>query len=152
MNRFVTSSIAILTIAASAIAGPALARGTGMRAGENHPENDSLYATTEADVGGYGSTPLHLALGTSDAKAIDGQIRHLPAARFNVVRVDLTGMNRNAGVISERMTERGYLTGLHRAIEGNRPLLARLESRNVEIRNVIGAEPAANGSMTFYVQ
>ena len=150
MNRFVTSGIAILTIAAGAIAGPALARGTGMRAGENHPENDSLYATTQTGAGSY--APLHFAQAASDAKAIDGQIRHLPATRFNVVRLDLTGMNRNAGVISDRMSERGYLTGLHRAIEGNHPLLARLESQNVEIRNVIGAEPAANGSVTFYIQ
>lgn len=149
MNRFV-SSIAVLTIAASAIAGPALARGTGMRAGENHPENDSLYATTQTATGGY--APAHLVLAASDAKAIDNQIRHLPAARFNVVRLDLTGANRNAGVISERMSERGYLTGLHRAIDSNRPLHTRLEAQNVEIRNVIGAEPAANGSMTFYVQ
>jgi hypothetical protein len=150
MNRFVTSSIAVLGIAASAIAGPALARGSGMRAGENHPENDALYATTQTAEGSY--APLHLAPAASDAKAIDGQIRHLPAARFNVVRLDLIGTNRNAGVISDRMSEPGYLAGLHRAIESNRPLFARLESQNVEIRNVIGAEPAANGSMTFYVQ
>jgi hypothetical protein len=150
MNRFVTSSIAVLTITASVVAGPALARETGMRAGENHPENDSLYATTETGAGSY--APLHFVQAASDAKAIDGQIRHLPAARFNVVRLDLTGVNRNAGVVSDRMSERGYLTGLHRAIESNHPLLARLESQNVEIRNVIGAEPAANGSVTFYIQ
>jgi hypothetical protein len=101
MNRFLTSGIAALIIAA----GPALAK-PGMRAGENHLEDDALYATTQA----------------------------------------------GAGVISDRMSEPGYLSGLHHAIESNRPLLARLESQNVEISNVIGAEPAANGSMTFYVQ
>jgi hypothetical protein len=149
MNRFLTSGIAALTIAAGIAAGPALAK-PGMRAGENHLENDALYATTQAGAGGY--APGQFAPGSSDAKAIDGQIRHLPDARFNVVRLDLNGPNRNAGVISDRMSEPGYLSGLHHAIESNRPLLARLESQNVEISNVIGAEPAANGSMTFYVQ
>lgn len=168
MNRVlitsITSGIAALAVAASVGTVPALAHSHSSE-GRGRAEIEHMHA---ADPGPSGADDPLVATGTpaagpanysiwpmaaaSDAAAIDQQIRHLPAGRFNIAHVDLAGANRNAGLISDRMAERGYLIGLHQSIEHNRPLLARLESQNVEIRNVIGAEPASNGSMTFYVE
>jgi hypothetical protein len=170
MNRFlkttVTSGVAALAVVATVGAVPALAHS---HSSESHNAKSELEHMHDNDPGPSGASDPLVATGTpaagstsyyawpiastpSDAASIDQQIRRLPAGRFNVVHLDLTGSNRNAGVISDRVTEPHYLADLHRSIDANRPLLARLEAKNVEIRNVIGAEPGGDGSMTFDVQ
>lgn len=171
MNRFlknsVTSGIAAFAVVASVGAASAFAREHSAESRAN--ERSELAHMHDNDPGPSGASDPLVASGTpvsgparysisqisaapSDAAAIDRQIRHLPAGRFNIAHLDLTGMNRTAGVISDRANEPHYLANLHHSIDSNRPLLARLEHQNVEIRNIIGAEPGGNGSMTFYVE
>ena len=157
MNRFVRNSIATglaaLTVAGTAIVGPALARQHDRMAPITE-DRDSRDAASDlapsSGRGGYGVWPWATAM--SDADAIDQQIRRLPASRFSVVAVDTTRSKGGADVIGGRVGEPGYLTGVRRAIGQNHPLVARLEARNVEIGNVIGAEPAGDGSMIFYIR
>lgn len=169
MNRFlkntIASGIAALAVVASVGAVPALAaaQSAADHGKVEHNRNDPLGSgpsgrsdsdLTAFGIGGYAmntGAPAWPMAASSDAAQIDQQIRHLPGGRFNVVHVDLIG-NRSAGVIGDRAGEPHYLANLHRSIDSNRPLLARLERQNVEIRNIIGAEPGGNGSMTFYVE
>lgn len=157
MNRFVTSSIAsglaAITIAGTVLSGPALARSLGSEGYfRDHPDTEATDTMTGAASGSGGYRIWPIAAAASDAAAIDRQIRHLPAGRFNTVELDAAARDSQSSSFMLRKNEPGYLANLHRAIESNRPLVARLEARNVEIRNVIGAEPGGDGSMTFYVQ
>ena len=169
MNRFlkntIASGIAALAVVGSVGAVPALAgsQSAADHGTVEHNRNDPLASgpsgRSDSDFTAFGSggyamntvAPAWPMAAPSDAAQIDRQIRHLPAGRFNIVHVDLIG-NRNAGVISDRAGHPHYLANLHRSIDRNRPLLARLERQHVEIRNIIGAEPGGNGSMTFYVE
>lgn len=157
MNRFVTSSIATglaaITIAGTVLSGPVLARSLGSEGYfKGHPDAETTDTIAGPAIGSGGYSAWHIAGMTSDAAAIDRQIRHLPAGRFNVVGLDATARDSLSSSFMLRKKEPGYVANLHRAIESNHPLVARLEARNVEIRNVISAEPGGNGSMTFYVQ
>jgi hypothetical protein len=157
MNRFVTSSIATglaaITIAGTVLSGPVLARSLGHEGYfKEHPDTEATDMLAGPATGSGGYRTWHIAGIASDTAAIDRQIRHLPAGRFNVVGLDATARDSQSSSFMLRKNEPGYLAGLQRAIESNHPLVARLEARNVEIRNVVGAEPGGNGSMTFYVQ
>jgi hypothetical protein len=152
MNRFVNTSIA-LGISALSVTGavlPAFAASHShndrFRGRDGNDITETIAAAAPATGSGSGGSWL-----ASDATSIDKQIRRLPAGGFTVVGLNATEDNSAASDFRLRAGEPGYLANLHRAIESNRPLVARLEARNVEIRNVIGAEPAANGTMTFYV-
>ena len=154
MNRFVTSRIvtglAALTLTGTVLAGPALARSIGHDGYfKDHPDSGTA-ETAAAPANGSG---YHLwKIAPASDQAVDRQIRHLPAGRFNVITMDNAPQDSNSGSFTLRDKEPGYLANLHHAIESNHPLLARLEARNVEIRNVVAAEPGGDGSMTFFVQ
>ena len=171
MNRFVknmiTSGMAACAVAATAGAMPALASshsadghiGTRSEIQQMHNSDpgpsggsDPLVATGAPVAGSATGSIWPMTAVASDATAIDRQIRHLPAGHFNVVGLDAAERDSQSSSFKLRANEPGYLANLHRSIEANRPLLARLEARDVEIRNVIGAEPGGNGSMTFYVE
>lgn len=157
MNRFVTSSIAAglaaLTITGTVLSGPAMARSLGKDGYfKDRPDSEATDTLAGPASGGGGYHIWPIAAAASDSAAIDQQIRHLPAGRFNVVGLDAAARDSQSSSFMLRKNEPGYLANLHRSIESNRPLVARLEARNIEIRNVIAAEPGGNGSMTFYVQ
>ncbi|MEZ2126604.1 MULTISPECIES: hypothetical protein [unclassified Sinorhizobium] len=48
-------------------------------------------------------------------------------------------------------TMRG-VQGIQASIDANRPLARELNQQGVEVRNVVNAEQAADGSVTFYVR
>ena len=90
MNRFITSSIATgfaaLTIAGTALSGPALARSLSHEGYfKDHPDSGAKETLAgPASGGGYGF--WRIAAPADDAAAIDRQIRHLPDGRFNLYR------------------------------------------------------------------
>lgn len=162
MNRFIqnslTAGVTALAMVASVGAVPALARSQSSE-GHSRPGHEHKFVDGSGPSGAsdplVASPPSYwiwpMAAAPSDAATIDQQIRHLPAGRFNVVGLDASERNSQSSSFKLRDNEPGYLANLHRAIEHNRPLLARLEGRNVEIRNVVAAEPGGDGSVTFYV-
>jgi hypothetical protein len=155
MNRFIKTGIAT-GLAAITLTGaflsPAFARSHDAveNAVQKHDEGGG--ADNAAPHSGGGGQIYLPAIKFSDVAAIDREIRNWHNQRFDVVAVDEQRGRSGADVIVGRADEHGYLPKLHATIADNRKLAARLEARNVEIRNVIGAEAAADGTMTFYVR
>ena len=155
MNRFIKNGIATGLAAVTltgAFLSPAFARSRDAAEKAINRHDDNGAADSAAPQSGAGGQIYFPAIRLSDARVIDREIRNWKGQRFDVVAVDEQRGRSGADVIVGRAGERGYLPKLHATIADNRKLAARLEARNVEIRNVIGAEPAANGTMTFYVR
>ncbi|MCA1366319.1 hypothetical protein I6F15_02740 [Bradyrhizobium sp. BRP14] len=70
---------------------------------------------------------------------------------FRVVDVDtLSRMSEVRSRINDETPQQ--VAALQSAIEANKPLAAKLETRNVEMNNIAGAAQAADGSLTIYVR
>lgn len=76
------------------------------------------------------------------------------AGKINVVAVDtLNDVDPNKALLKDRMkTNPDDVAALQSAIENNPALKAQLESQNVQLNNVVAAQQATDGSVTFYVQ
>lgn len=155
MNRFIKNGIATSLAAVTltgALLSPAFARSHDAAANAINRHDDSGSGDGSAPQSGAGGQIYFPAIRLSDARVVDRDIRNWKGQNFDIVSVNEQRSTGGADVIVGRTAERGYLPKLHASIADNRKLAAQLEARNVEIRNVIGAEPATNGTMTFYVR
>lgn len=92
------------------------------------------------------------AAGMPDS-SIETTIQTMSPKDFNVIRLDSlkthdTAHERFAGVAPTSPEARQ----LQAAVIANRSLAQKLEGEKVELTNIVGAEQAADGGMTFYVR
>lgn len=94
------------------------------------------------------------SLGMNSAQGIEQTLRTFQGNDFNVEQVynwrnldDETTGPRSA---PQRSGE--AVRGIQASIDANRSLAHRLNNEGVDIRNIVNAEQAADGSMTFYVR
>ncbi|WP_026612568.1 hypothetical protein [Ensifer aridi] len=82
---------------------------------------------------------------------IDQTVSTFKGDDFRVVDVDtLSRMSEVRSRINDETPQQ--VAALQSAIEANKPLAAKLETRNVEMKNIAGAAQAADGSLTIYVR
>jgi hypothetical protein len=90
--------------------------------------------------------------GMPDSK-IESTIRTLSPKGFNVVRMDSLkthdAANERFGALSPTSKEARLVQA---SVIANRPLAQTLEARHIELTNIVGAEQAADGGVTFYVR
>ncbi|RUM21183.1 hypothetical protein EFQ99_27215 [Rhizobium vallis] len=94
------------------------------------------------------------SLGMNSAQGIEQTLRTFQGNDFNVEQVynwrnldDETTGPRSA---PQRSGE--AVRGIQASIDANKSLAHRLNNEGVDIRNIVNAEQAADGSMTFYVR
>jgi hypothetical protein len=153
MNRFVTIGFAS-TLTLTSIAGAAFAAGMhGPAAGFGNQSHDADLTSPAEPTIGYG-TALHFAAFTKTSTAqTDRAIRHWKGGRFDVVPVgNLDDTSLKASLQDRRDSEPRQVAALQTAIQHNHALSSRLKAQNVEIGNIIGAQAAIDGGMTFYVR
>ncbi|MCO6423649.1 hypothetical protein [Sinorhizobium meliloti] len=80
---------------------------------------------------------------------IDQTVRTFKGDNFRVVDVDTLSHQTRMRV--DKATP-GQRAALQAAVEANRPLLASLRARNVELDNVAAAKQAADGGLTIYLR
>jgi hypothetical protein len=84
-------------------------------------------------------------------KQIDQTVRNFKGDDFRVADVDtLSRMSEVRSRITDETPQQ--LAALQAAVEGNKPLAAKLEAQNVEMNNIAGAAQAADGGLTIYVR
>lgn len=92
------------------------------------------------------------AAGTPDSR-IESTIQTMSSKDFNVVRVDSLKTHDTAherfAAVSHSSPEARQVQA---AVIANRSLSQKLQGQKVELTNIVGAERAANGGMTFYVR
>jgi len=94
------------------------------------------------------------SLGMNTAQGIEQTLRTFHGNDFNVEQVhnwrnldDWTTGPRSA---PERSGQ--AIRGIRASIDANRSLARRLNNEGVDVRNIVNAEQAADGSLTFYVR
>ncbi|UVD58068.1 hypothetical protein NE852_07650 [Rhizobium sp. Pop5] len=94
------------------------------------------------------------SLGMNTAQGIEQTLRTFQSNDFNIEQVhnwrnldDETTGPRSA---PERSGE--AIRGIQASIDANKSLAHRLNNEGVDVRNIVNAEQAADGSMTFYVR
>ncbi|QND14722.1 hypothetical protein HB775_13195 [Rhizobium leguminosarum bv. trifolii] len=94
------------------------------------------------------------SLGMNSAQGIEQTLRTFHGNDFNVEQVhnwrnldDETTGPRSA---PERSGQAVH--GIQSSIDANRSLAHRLNNEGVDVRNIVNAEQAADGSLTFYVR
>ncbi|MDH4415428.1 MAG: hypothetical protein QE484_19140 [Rhizobium sp.] len=92
------------------------------------------------------------AAGMPDSK-IETTIQTMSPTDFNVIRLDALKTHDPAseryGGISPTSQEARLVQA---AVIANRSLAQKLEGQKVELTNIVGAEQAADGGVTFYVR
>ncbi len=84
-------------------------------------------------------------------KEIDRTVANYKMDNFNVVDVHtLNKLNETHSWIDDQHPEEQ--ASFRKALESNPKLSKELRARNVELNNVVGAEEAADGSLTFYIR
>jgi hypothetical protein len=139
MNRILKTSVASL-FAASILAG-------GAFAASNDKGPDPVERQT-IDQGSTGSIGGSAEMMSSDSMGMwkDGKITVVAVSTLNDV-------DPNRTMLEERMKSNpDEVTKLQAAVSNNAALKAQLESQNVQIGNIVAAEKAADGSVTFYVK
>lgn len=82
---------------------------------------------------------------------IDSSVRSFKGGNFDVVNIaSLNKMSETHTWIDQATPDQ--VAALQSAVDANRPLAEKLKAENVEINNIIGAEQAADGSLTFYIR
>ena len=155
MNRFptlVTSTTAAVFMLGSATlsANAHEAVSAGHQSWDRGP--DQFQSDTSMTVS---TTPL-LQLASfkaMDPASEDQAVRSFNGHAFNVIAVGALQRGDAASYLQNRkQTEPQIVASLQKSIRANAALDSALQSRGVEIDNIFGALPAADGSMTFYVQ
>jgi hypothetical protein len=149
MNRILKTSLASV-FAVSMLAGGAFAASDPAKdaAGGTNDNGPSLQEKQKmVDEGTTGAVASGSMMMGSDMGAWkDGKI--------TVVQVSsLNDTDPNKATLSDRMKSNpDEVAALQSAIQANPALKAQLESQNVQLNNVVAAEKATDGSVTFYVQ
>ncbi|MBY5362636.1 hypothetical protein HFO97_22355 [Rhizobium leguminosarum] len=94
------------------------------------------------------------SLGMNTAQGIEQTLRTFHGNDFNVEQVhnwrnrddEMTGPRSAPGRSSQAVH------GIQASIDANRSLAHRLNNEGVDVRNIVNAEQAADGSLTFYVR
>jgi hypothetical protein len=98
----------------------------------------------------YAAMPSAAAMPGS---SIESTIQTMSPTEFNVIQLDSLKTHDPAherfGAVSPTSEEARLVQA---AVIANRPLAQKLEGQNVELTNIVGAEQAANGGVTFYVR
>jgi hypothetical protein len=82
---------------------------------------------------------------------IDHTVRDFKGTKFDVIDVDtLNKMSETHTWIDQATPEQ--VKSLQSSIEANKPFAEKLKAQKVELNNVIGAEQAADGSLTIYTR
>ena len=148
MNRFLKTSL-ISTLALASIAGTGYAAGSrgGTPAFNRHDEAlPPSIAQSQATTGGSG-------FDLSASRDANTAIRHWKGRAFDVEEVSGINDDTHREMLQDRRAaEPRQVVALQSAIQGNHRLSERLRHDNVEIRNIVGADAAMDGSLTFYVE
>lgn len=92
------------------------------------------------------------AAGMSGSR-IESTIQTMSSKAFNVVRLDSLKTHDTAherfAAVSPTSQEARHIQA---AVIANRSLAQKLEGQKVELTNIVGAEQAADGGVTFYVR
>ncbi|MBA5803398.1 MULTISPECIES: hypothetical protein [Rhizobium] len=94
------------------------------------------------------------SLGMNTAQGIEQTLRTFHGNDFNVEQV-YNWRNRDDETTGPRSApERSgqAVHGIQASIDANRSLAHRLNNKGVDVRNIVNAEQAADGSLTFYVR
>lgn len=98
----------------------------------------------------YAAMPSAAAM--PDSK-IESTIQTMSPTDFNVVRIDSLKTHDAAherfGAVSPSSQEARLVQA---AVIANRSLAQKLEGQKIELTNIVGAEQAADGGVTFYVR
>lgn len=155
MNRILTVAAAS-TLALASFAGAAFA--TGIHGGtpgsfDRGDASDPAINDLSGPGGGSGG-PLHFAAYANNANAwTDQVVRHWKGGPFDVVPVgNLDDKSQKASLLNHAESEPRQVAALQSAIARNHVLTSRLRAQNVEIGNIIDAQTALDGGITFYVQ
>ena len=86
--------------------------------------------------------------------APQGAIREWSGQRFSVITIYSLDQYESlrARLESWSSSNRPEIAGLQSAIRANRSLSAALRARNVQINNIVAAQKAFNGALTFYLR
>ena len=82
---------------------------------------------------------------------IDQTVRTFKGDNFRIADVDTLSRMDQARIRIDEATP-AQRAALQAAVEANKPLVAALKARNVELNNVAGAEQAADGGLTIYLR
>lgn len=93
-------------------------------------------------------------LGMNTTPAIEQTLRTFQGNGFNIKPIhDYASLDSDlTAPASAPGRSMGAIQGIQASIEANRPLARQLNQQGVSIRNVVNAEQAADGSLTFYVR
>lgn len=94
------------------------------------------------------------SLGMNTAQGIEQTLRSFHGNDFNVEEVhnwrNLDDENTGPHSAPERSGQAVH--GIQASIDANRSLAHRLNNEGVDVRNIVNAEQASDGSLTFYVR
>lgn len=112
----------------------------------------SATALSAVAFGAESYAAMPSAAGMPDS-GVESTIQTMSPKDFNVIRLDSlktddTAHERFAGVSGTAPEARQ----VQAAVVANRSLAQKLEGQRVELTNIVGAEQAADGGMTFYVR
>ena len=93
------------------------------------------------------------AAGAMPDSKIESAIQTMSPMDFNVVRIDSLKThdpaNERFGSLAPTSQEARLVQA---SVIANRPLAQKLEAQAVELTNIVGAEQAADGGVTFYIR
>jgi len=112
----------------------------------------SATALSAVAFGAESYAAMPSAAGMPDSK-IESTIQTMSSSNFNVVRIDSlkthdTAHERFSGISPSSQEARL----VQASVIANRALAQKLEAQRVELTNIVGAEQAADGGVTFYVR
>ncbi|MEZ2128348.1 MULTISPECIES: hypothetical protein [unclassified Sinorhizobium] len=94
------------------------------------------------------------SLGMNTTPDIEQTLRTFQGSAFNIKPIhdyaSLDGDTNAPASAPERSM--WAIDGIQASIDANRPLARELSQQGVSVRNVVNAEQAADGSLTFYVR
>ena len=112
----------------------------------------SATALSAVAFGAESNAAMPSAAGMPDSK-IESTIQTMSPSNFDVVRIDSlrthdTAHERFSGISPSSQEARL----VQASVIANRALAQKLEAQSVELTNIVGAEQAAYGGVTFYVR
>ncbi|WP_112811858.1 hypothetical protein [Ensifer sp.] len=82
---------------------------------------------------------------------IEQTVHGFKGDKFEVVNIDTLDKLSETRTWIDQATP-AQLSALHKAVDGNKELVGKLKAQNVELTNIVGAEQAADGSLTLYIK